>query len=157
MPSFWRRYTLAGLLPLAATVVLWLLRDTLTSANFSLVYLLVVLVIAIYQGTGPSLFAAFISFLCFNFFLVKPLYTFRVADTRDFLDLVIYLISAAITGQLASYARNQKQNAQQQADELGILYKAATLFNRLSDTNEVYDTLKRILVEHLSVHEADFV
>src|SRR5258708_5107982 len=109
----WRRYLLAGLMPLGATFLLWLLRDVLTSANFSLVYLLVVLVSAIYQGTGPSLFAGFISFLCFNFFLVKPLYTFLVADTRDFLDLVIYLISAALTGQLASFARHQNRSEQQ--------------------------------------------
>src|SRR5215470_9307949 len=128
MMIFWRRYLLAGSIPLAATLILWLLRDDLTSANFSLVYLLVVLVSAIFQGTGPSFFAGFICFLCFNFFLVKPLYTFLVADPRDFLDLAIYLLSAAITGQLASYARNQRRNAQQRADELNILYEAATRF-----------------------------
>src|SRR5690242_9406147 len=111
MHNSWRRYMVTGLLPLAATLLLWLLRDNLTTANFSLVYLLVVLVSAIYQGTGPSLFAAFVSFLCFNFFLVQPLYTFLVADTRDFLDLMIYLAAAAITGQLASYARNQNREA----------------------------------------------
>ena len=63
-----------------ATFVLWVLQEELTHANFSLVYLLVVLIVAIYHGTIASLFAAFICFLCFNFFLVKPLYTFRVAD-----------------------------------------------------------------------------
>ncbi len=153
----WRRYFLAGLMPLGATLPLWVLRDVLTSANFSLVYLLVVLVSAIYQGTGPSLFAGFISFLCFNFFLVQPLYTFLVADPRDFLDLIIYLISAATTGQLASYARNQKRNAQQRADELNILYEAANVFNHLTDSNQVYEALKQILRDRLRVQHVDLL
>src|SRR5260221_3149521 len=139
MRIFWPRYILARVMALGATLLLWLLRAILTSANFSLVYLLVVLASAIYQGTGPALFVAFISFLCFNFFLIRPLYTFLVADTRDFLDLTIYLASAAITGQLASYARSQKRDAQQRADDLKILYEAATEFNHLTNEEQVYD------------------
>src|SRR5437868_6256689 len=96
-----------------ATFVLWVLQEELTHANFSLVYLLVVLIVAIYYGTAASLFAAFVSFLCFNFFLVKPLYTFRVADPRDLLDLFIFLVCAALTGQLASNARKQANDARQ--------------------------------------------
>jgi K+-sensing histidine kinase KdpD len=68
-----RKYVIAGLIPLSVTLLLWLLRDDLTSGNFSLTYLLVVLASAIYQGMGPSLCMAFVSFLCFNFFLsVNP-------------------------------------------------------------------------------------
>src|SRR5258708_4128022 len=153
----WRRYILAALLPLSATLLLWLMRDILTSENFSLVYLLVVLVIAVYQGKGPSLFAALTSFLCFNFFLVKPLYTFLVADPRDFLDLSIYLVSATLTGRLASYARNQRRNAEQKAAELNILYAAATTFNQVLDTGQVYEALRRVLRERLSAREVDFI
>src|SRR5207253_2652126 len=102
-----RRYVFAALLAAGATLFLWVLRDVLTDANFSLVYLLVVLVTAIYQGTGPSLLAAVICFLGFNFFLVKPLYTFLVADPRDLLDLLIFLVAAVLTGRLAADARKQ--------------------------------------------------
>ncbi len=157
MRNFWSRYLVAGLLPLGATLLLWLLRDSLTSANFSLVYLLVVLVSAIYQGTGPSLFAAFISFLCFNFFLVKPLYTFLVADPRDFLDLTIYLVAATITGQLASFARRQQRDAQQRAEELNILYEAATEFNHLTDKEQVYSALEQIVKQRPLVGEVNLV
>jgi two-component system, OmpR family, sensor histidine kinase KdpD len=152
-----RRYFLAALLASAATLVLWLLRDELTQANFSLVYLLVVLVNAVYQGTGPSLFAALICFLSFNFFLVKPLYTFLVSDPRDFLDLSIFLAAATLTGQLASDARKQTRSAQQRAYELNILYELASAFNQLTDTNSVYSTLKRVLHEHLDIRQSDIL
>src|SRR5579859_5169344 len=157
MFTSWRRYILAALLPLSATLLLWLMRDILTSENFSLVYLLVVLVIAVYQGTGPSLVAALTSFLCFNFFLVKPLYTFLVADPRDFLDLTIYLLSAALTGQLASYARNQRRNAEQRAHELDVVYAAATTFNQVTEAEQVYEALRRVLRERLLARDIEYL
>jgi two-component system, OmpR family, sensor histidine kinase KdpD len=152
-----RQYILAALLAFGATLVLWMLRDVLTDANFSLVYLLVVLVAAIYQGTGPSLLAAVICFLGFNFFLVKPLYTFVVADPRDFLDLLIFLVAAVLTGRLAADARKQTRNAEQRAYELNILYELASAFNQLTDTENVFATLKRVLHETLDIHHLDIL
>ncbi|MBI5959374.1 MAG: DUF4118 domain-containing protein [Chloroflexi bacterium] len=107
-----RPYVLALLLTAGATLLLWLLRAELTPANNSLLYLLVVLIVAISQGTGPSLLAALVSFLGFNFFLVEPYYTFHVADPRDLLDLLVFFASATLTGQLASYAHRQAERAQ---------------------------------------------
>jgi two-component system sensor histidine kinase KdpD len=95
-----------------ATLLLWALRSELTPANISLIYLLTVLVVAVLQGTGPSLLVSLISFLCFNFFLVKPLYTFHVADPRELIDLLVFFACASLTGQLASYARIQAERAQ---------------------------------------------
>ncbi len=151
------KYLFAALLAVGATLMLWLLRDVLTDANFSLVYLLVVLVTAIYRGTGPSLLAAVISFLGFNFFLVKPLYTFLVSDPRDFLDLLIFLVAAALTGQLAAESHKQARNAEQRAYELNILYELASAFNQLTDTNNVFNTLKRVLHEKLDVRTLDIL
>src|SRR5438094_222053 len=106
-----RPYLLAALLVAAVTFGLWLVRDTLTIANFSVIYLLVVLVTAIRWRTRPSLLAALLSFLSFNFFLVKPLYTFLVADTREVLDLLVFLVVAVLGGQLAANAREQAERA----------------------------------------------
>lgn len=107
-----RSYFVALLLTVGATLLLWMLRAELTPANFSLIYLLVVLVVAISQGTRPSLFASLLSFLGFNFFLVKPHYTFHVADPRDVLDLLVFFAAATLTGQLASYARRLAARAE---------------------------------------------
>jgi len=56
------------------TCPLWLLRASLTWANISLIYVLVILGLAIWLGTGPSLLAAVTSFFASEFFLLKPLY-----------------------------------------------------------------------------------
>jgi two-component system sensor histidine kinase KdpD len=85
-----RKYGIPLLLAFATTFVLWLLRDILTAANFSLTYLLLVLLVAMRQGIRASILTAVVSFLCFNFFLIQPLYTFAVADPREILDLLIF-------------------------------------------------------------------
>jgi two-component system sensor histidine kinase KdpD len=107
-----RAYLVAVSLTGVATLVLWVLRAELTPANISLLYLLTVLVVAVSQGTKPSLVASLLSFLCFNFFLVKPFYTFHVADPREVIDLFVFFACATLIGQLASYARIQAERAQ---------------------------------------------
>ncbi len=107
-----RAYLFAILLTVGATLLLWVLRAELTPANISLIYLLTVLVVAVSQGTRPSLLVSLLSFLCFNFFLVKPYYTFHVADPRELIDLLVFFACASLTGQLAAYARKQAERAQ---------------------------------------------
>jgi two-component system sensor histidine kinase KdpD len=145
-----RNYAMAVLLAFLTTGVLWLLRDDLTQANFSLVYLFVVFLIAIRQGTGPSLVAATVSFLGFNFVLVKPYYTFIVADPRELLDLIIFFVTAILTGQLAARARQQAETARRRAHERDILYRLTSAFNQLTTTEGVYNALKQVLTDELS-------
>lgn len=142
-------FLISTLLVLGTTLVLWLLRDTLTPANISLVYFLVVLICAMYFGTRPSLLASIISFLCFNFFLVRPLYTFLVADPRELLDLFIFFVVSVLTGQLAARARQQTENAQQRAYEQDILYQLTSAFNQVTDAEGVYQALKKVLCADL--------
>jgi two-component system, OmpR family, sensor histidine kinase KdpD len=146
----------AGLIG-GVTLFLWFLRDELTLANFSLVYLLSIFISAIYQGTGPSLVASVISFLCINFFLVKPLYTFVVADPHELLDLVIFFAVAILTSQLAAQVRRQADNARQHAHEQDILYKLSSTFNQLTDRDSVYQVLKSILKIELSARNVDML
>jgi two-component system sensor histidine kinase KdpD len=151
------RYFVAVLLIAATTLLLWLFRDWLTAANFSVFYLLAVLVIAVTQGTGSSLLAALLSFLSFNYFLVKPYYTFLIADGRDVLDLVVYFACAALTGQLASYARKQGETARQRAYEQRILYELTSTFNQSTDGERVREALRKVLLEIVSVRAVDIL
>ena len=104
-------YAAAAAIVAAMTLALWLLRDRLTLANASLLYLLTTLVVAVWLRTGPSVLAAVLSFFSFNYFLVRPYYTLAVEDPRELLDLVIFLAAALIAGRLADYARTQAEAA----------------------------------------------
>lgn len=118
-----RKYGLAVLIVTATTTLLGLLRDNLTAANVAVLYLSMVLVVAVYQGTGPSLLASLLSFLAINYFFVQPYYTLLVGDPRDVLELLVFLVCAALAGQLAAFARTQTARAErsrrfEEADQL---------------------------------------
>lgn len=150
-------YLLALLFVAALSLVLWLLRDRMTTANISLLYLLVTLITAVWLGTGPSVLAAVAGFFAFNFFLVQPYYTLRVADPRELLDLIIYLAAALIAGRLAAYARQQAEAAGLNAEQQEILYGLTTALNPLTDAAAIRAELRRALVDRLGATQVEFL
>jgi two-component system sensor histidine kinase KdpD len=146
-------YGLSVLLLAPVTVGLWLVRDALTLANFSLIYILLILVIAVWLGLGPALLAAVGSFFSFNFFLIRPYYTLAVEDPRELIDLVIFLVVAGVASQVAAYARRQATTARQRADEQQILYQVSSTLNRLTRAEEIYGALEQVLQQSLQARE----
>lgn len=108
-----RSLIIALVLPIFITGVLWVLRAEFTVANFSLIYLLCVVWVSIQQGIYASFITTVMSFLCFNFFLINPLYTFLIYDPREVLDLIIFFVIANVTGRLAFNARQQAEQIRQ--------------------------------------------
>ncbi len=149
-----RAYVFSCLAVALVTTCALPLRATLTLANFTLIYLLLVLVIAVRSGTGPAFVTTFVSFMCINFFLVPPFYSLRVADPREVLDLFVFLIVAGIAGRLASRARKQAQVAQQRADEQEILYRLTRSFNQLTAKEGIYAALTTMLRHDLAANQA---
>jgi len=145
-----RGYGVALLAVAVMTVPAVWLRSTLTLANFTMVYLLLVVMVAIQAGTSAAFVTAFVSFMCINYFLVPPYYTLLVADPREVLDLAVFLIVASIAARLASDARQRAKEAHQRAREQEILYQLTRAFNQQTQTQGVYDALTKMLREDLS-------
>lgn len=149
-----RFWVYPALLMIAVTCCAWLLRSALTLANFTMIYTLVVLVLAIRRGTRTALMASFISFLCINFFLVHPYYTFIVADPREVIDLIVFWIVSALVGQLAARARQQAHEARQRAYDQEVLYRLTRSFNQVATCEEVYEALVYVLKTDLAARQA---
>jgi two-component system sensor histidine kinase KdpD len=126
------------------------LRNLLTLANFTMIYFLLVIIIAIRWGIAHAFVTAFMSFMCINFFLVPPFYSLWVADPREVIDLCVFLIVAVIAGQLSAHARQQAQEAQQRTHEQEILYRLTRAFNQLTHNEGVYQALTKVLHEDLA-------
>lgn len=108
----------------AATGIFWLFRAHLDKGQASLLYLPVVIACALRFGFAPALAGAMLSFVCWNFFFIPPFYTLNIADLRDWLSLVIFLIAALSTAHLASEARRQTETARAHEAETLLLYQA---------------------------------
>ncbi len=137
----------------ATTLVTWVLRPNLTVANLTAVYLLLVFVIAIWQGTRPAVLAAVLGFLSINFFLIQPLYTFLVNDPRELLDLLVFLIVALIAGQLSARVQRQMEAERHRAFEQQVLYKLTRSFNQIMSSEAVYDALREVLYSDLQARQ----
>eukprot|EP01030_Chromulinospumella_sphaerica_P016753 gene16753-16569_t len=129
-----RRFRLAPpfdhLAALAMTAVAALLtialEQVLPVPNLSLVFVLPVVVAAVTLGWGPSLTAVASSVLAYNFFLIEPRYTFRVADPSNVLALLLLLVVAAIVSAVAAQARRRALDGQRAADQAAARSAVAT-------------------------------
>src|SRR5438105_4816842 len=92
--------TLAGVALI--TVVIGVIEARGHIANISMLYLIVVLAAATFGGRGAAVVASVASFLAYNWFFVQPQHTFQVGDPDEWFALVLFLITAAITGHLAA-------------------------------------------------------
>jgi two-component system sensor histidine kinase KdpD len=152
-----QHYLVAVSLTAVVTLGAWLLRDLLTLANFTTIFLFLVLMIAIWRGTGPALTAALVSFLSINYFLVPPLYTFLIADPHELLDIVVYLVVAIFAGRMGANARQQTTNARQRADEQEILYRLTRDCNQVTTLQGVYDVLDRTLRDDFNARHTHYL
>jgi len=76
-------------------------RPWLSQPDLVLLYLLAVVIAASRLGRGPSLVAAAVSVLAFDFFFVPPTFTFLVSEKRYVLTFVIMLVVSLVTSGLS--------------------------------------------------------
>ena len=86
--------------------------DTLNDTTVALAYLLVVLFVATGWGSWPALMASTVGMLCFNFFFLPPVYTFTIADPRNWVALAAFFITAVTAGQLSELAKRRAAEAE---------------------------------------------
>ena len=151
------KYVLAALLVVLLTLALLPLRERLTLANDSLLYMLVTLIAAVWLGTGPSVLAAVGGFFAINFFFVVPYHTLNVADPRNVLDLLTYLAAALIAGRLAAYAQRQAEAAGLNAEQQDILYALTSTLNPLTDPDAIRAELRLILLGRMGAEQVNFL
>jgi two-component system sensor histidine kinase KdpD len=106
----------------AVTVLNKILQPFFDLTNIYLLYLLPVLFSALMFGLGPSLFAAVLSVLAFDFFFVEPAFSFTVLDLRYFISFLVFLGVAFITGNMATRLKAQAENASRRERRTAALY-----------------------------------
>jgi two-component system sensor histidine kinase KdpD len=122
----WARYGLA-LLGVALVTALISALGRFHLANASMLHLVVVLLAAVALGRGPAIAAALGAFLASNFFLVEPRLTLQVANPEEWVTLVLLLLAAIVTGQVAAGQERRAEEAEDHAREARLLSEVAQL------------------------------
>ncbi len=85
------------------------------------VYLLATIVVALLFGTGPSVWAAVLSMLGFDFLFMAPRFSFAVARPADAVSALVFLGTSIIIGQLIRVTRRQSAALQVRVERVSIL------------------------------------
>jgi two-component system sensor histidine kinase KdpD len=121
----WRGYLLS-VLALAGTVgIAWIINAISAQAlgSLGMIFLVPVLVSAVFFGRRTALVTALLSVMAYNFFFLPPLYTFTIADPNNWLSFGVLLFVALIAGNLAARVRTQADLAAARAAAMTELYR----------------------------------
>lgn len=115
------------------TGMLFILREVLDATLVALLYLIPLGLITAYWGLGPGIASALITFLTFNYFFIKPYYTFAVHRPTDVVILVVFMIVAIVISQLVGRMRASLAAATAREHEATRLYELSTALAGLHD------------------------
>jgi two-component system sensor histidine kinase KdpD len=142
----WRYPAAAGIV-LMAGLTAYLLHAVVGAAALSMVFLAGVVVTAVTLGAAPAYFAAILTFLVYNYYLMEPRFTFRLASTEDFLSFGFFLGVAILTGGLAGRLRDQSRRNVLRARATAALFDASRRLSSVTDE----DAMRQDLVAHIAM------
>jgi two-component system sensor histidine kinase KdpD len=96
--------------------------------NIIMLYLLSIVLSAVYFGFGPSIMASVLSLLAFDFFFIPPYNTFAIAELHYLFTFAVLFAVGIITSYLTSGIRQQSDASRQREFETGTLYSLSKYF-----------------------------
>lgn len=136
MKRDWRSYAIAAVLVLLATGAGIFMRSFMSQADFVMIYLLIIMVIAFRYGRGPSIAAAALSVGAYDLSFVQPYYTFSVEHTRHLLTFVMMFVIGIVISSLTTKLRLQEREARQRESRTAALYSLSRELTSVRDERE---------------------
>jgi two-component system sensor histidine kinase KdpD len=147
----WKQYaTVLGVL--AAVGLLNLLLAQVTGPRVpGFVFLLAVVLLALFLGRGPVLFAGAVSALAWNYFFLPPKFTFIISSTEDGVLFGLYFVVALVLGQLVARIRAQELAERRREERATALYQ---LMRELAQAGTRDEVVWQLVAEVSRVFEA---
>jgi two-component system sensor histidine kinase KdpD len=105
--------------------------------NPSVIFLLPVVLCAVWLGMWSAIAAALLSFLACDFFFFDPRYELTISQPQEFLSLVVALVVAVITGMLASKMRTYAQNMRQRSQAVQSLFEFSRKLSTIATPDDI--------------------
>jgi two-component system sensor histidine kinase KdpD len=118
----WQGY-LQGLVLVAITTLIGkLIQPLFTPTTIMALYVLVVGITAYLGGLGPSIMVSVVGVLAFDFFFVRPYFSFNVSDTQYILTFLVLLLVGIVISYLTARVRRQTEAAKLKERETYALF-----------------------------------
>jgi two-component system sensor histidine kinase KdpD len=132
-----RDYVWAVAAVVAVTILNAVLQRWLGNQSLALIYLLSVIVLAMFVGRGATLAAATLTALLWDYFFTEPRFTFRITNAADAMMFATYFIVAVIIGQLAARLRGQQIAERRREERATALYLLTRELAEASDLTQL--------------------
>ena len=139
------------------TAAIELLKPHVPVLSLGVLYLFAVLPVAVFWGLAYAVPVSVASMLAFNWFFLPPLYTFTLADSRNWFALAVYVVTAVVVSELAARARRRAAAAEQREREASLLAELATELLRGRGVDEELDDIGSRAAEVLGVQETEII
>ncbi len=114
-------YIFAVLCITAATALFYPGRAYFAKGQWTLLYLLLIGLVAGLSGVRPALLAAVLAFFFWNYFFLPPFHTFIVEDPKDWISLLAFLIVGISMGMQTGRMREREAEALARQRETALL------------------------------------
>jgi len=141
-----RGMALAFCLVLAVTLVIFTIIWEVGLTRGTVAYLIPVLIAATRWGIVSALFAAICGVFCSAFFFFPPLYSFRIRDPQEVINLILYIFTAIVVSQLATRLKRELETSRQREIDMRDLYAFS---RRLAVAFDVSD-IQSAIEDHLA-------
>ena len=135
--SGWKQYAVATAV-IAGVALVCALLDQFTGPRVAgMVFLLTVVLLALFLGRGPVFFAGAVSALVWDYFFLPPRFTFVISSAEDAVLFGAYFVVALVLGQLVARTRTQEQAERRREHRATALYQLTREFAQAGTRDEV--------------------
>ena len=142
----------AALAAALATAISWAVFGPKQLADVVMIYLLGIVLVSLRFGYGPSLLAAVLSVLCFDFFFIPPLHTFAVHDLSHIVTFAVMCLVALVISGLTERVRAQADAADQREQRTAALYALSRELAAAKRVQDIAEIAARHLFDALELH-----
>jgi len=145
----WRTHVVPLLLSFlgvsVVTAILLPLRQDAAANLVPIAYLIPVIFAATRWGIWSATLASIVSMVEADFFFFPPVYSFRVEDPQEVVDLLMFLIVALVSSNLASRLRQETESLRLREQEIQLLYEFSRLLAACFTVSDLVSAIQKYL------------
>jgi two-component system, OmpR family, sensor histidine kinase KdpD len=115
------------------TAVIAVLDNWVPVLSLAMLYLFAVLAVAVAWGLAYAVVVSVASMLAFNWFFLKPVHTLSLSDSRNWLALLVFLVTSVVVSELATRSRRRAREAALLAEIATTLLEHGTVSSELDE------------------------
>lgn len=132
-----QEFIYAAVMVTAVTVLMLTVNEYMEMVNIALMYLLPVLVSAMWWGRAVSYYTTVLSILAFEYYFIVPIHTFMIEDIRYLWSFVIFFAVSFAVGKRTEKLKTEIRLTSSREQAVNRLYQFSKQITALDNKNEM--------------------